>query len=111
MPVPTEKQNTILFLERCKGKNTFKAVETFLESGKQDGSITISPESCRTSLIDLPKKELKPIVVRAIRYIDEKGNVSALLTDLLDTNKFSTDESVKLYHDRWEVETNYYHEK
>jgi hypothetical protein len=99
------------FLMRCKGKKTFKAVKKFLESGKLDGYITISPESCRTSNIDAPKNELKPIVVRAIRYIDENGNVSALLTDLLDTYEFSTDELVKLYHDRWEVETNYRHEK
>lgn len=99
------------FLIRCKGKTTFKAVENFLESGKLDEYITISPKSCRTSLIDAPKKELKSIVIRAIRYIAEDGNVSALLTDLLDTNEFSTDEIVTLYHDRWEVETNYRHEK
>ena len=83
----------------------------FLESGKLDGYITISPKSCRTSIIDVLKNELQPIVVRAIRYIDENGNVSALLTDLLDTNEFSTDELVKLYHDKWEVEINYRHEK
>jgi hypothetical protein len=99
------------FLIRCKKKTSFKSVEEFLKSGKKEDIIILSPKWCKTSKINASSNELKPKVVRAIRYIDKNGNFSALLTDLIDTNEYSTEELLKLYRDRWEIEINYRHEK
>ena len=86
-------------------------MEKFLKSGKLDARITLYPTSTNTAHIDAPSKELKPIEIRAIRYVDKDGKVSVLLTDLLANDVFSTDELRRLYRDRWEVEINFRHEK
>jgi hypothetical protein len=100
------------FLMRSPATSTFPAVEAFLKSGKAEDIIWIQPTyEYRKSVGAQKAAELKPLQVRAIRMIDPAGQVSVLLTDLLDRNAHGCEELVALYFRRWNVEVYYRDEK
>lgn len=100
------------FLMRCPTESTFPAVTAFARSGLPEAILTIQPsyDGLRRA-----KRQglgpLTPIEVRAIRMVSPDGTVSALLTDLLDAQKYPADTIRALYGKRWEVETYYRDEK
>lgn len=82
---------------------TFPAVKAFVEEGRRDGWVTISPPrrllsthgALRARVVVMPGVDLKPVV---------------FLTDLEET-EFSWAEIGELYHMRWEAEELYKLEK
>ncbi len=100
------------YLFRCKGKSTFRRVEEFIASKKQEEIIQLEPAGRFAR--SLRKKELekvKPLRIRMIRLETPDGNVSVLLTNLLETSEYSSDEIIDLYFKRWEIESYYRDEK
>ena len=100
------------FLLRAPRFNGFGVVQHFLKSGKSEQILTIHPPV--KMLRALPEEDAAqrgPIQVRAIRMESPDGEVTALLTDLLDMNKYKPDDLQNLYRSRWEVETYYRNEK
>jgi hypothetical protein len=106
-----EHIHSMKYVMRCKGRNSFKEVETFIRSGKEEQILHIKLMKNRLKHIKINKNELPVLVVRAIRYVDKKGNVSVLLPNLLDMQQYSLNQLSQLYRDRWEIEINYSHEK
>lgn len=100
------------YLFRCKGKPTFRRVEEFIASKKQEETIQLEPAGRFAR--SLRKKELektKPLRIRMIRLETPIGDVSVLLTNLLETSEYSSDEIIDLYFKRWEIESYYRDEK
>lgn len=84
---------------RCPASSTFPAVAAFARSGQPQAAITLAP----------PTGE--PIRLRAIRLVSPEGELSVLLTNLPDEDRFSAEAVVALYFRRWAVETHYRDEK
>ena len=84
---------------RCPASATFPAVEAFVQSGRTEAMITLTP----------PKA--KPISLRTIRMISPEGELSVLLTNLPEEIRFSADAVLALYFRRWAVEVHYRDEK
>ena len=100
------------FVFRCVGKSTFLAVAEFLNSGKAEDSIWITPTN--SYLRQLPpnkRKKVKPIKLRVVRLESPDGTVSVLLTNLYNKKQFPIDDIVNIYFRRWEVESYYRDEK
>jgi hypothetical protein len=104
--------NSRHFLLRHPHSRGFAVVKQFLESGKSEQILTIypSPQMLRT-LSEEEAVQREPLQIRAIRMISPDGEVTALLTNLLDTKKYKADDLRNLYRLRWEVETYYRNEK
>jgi hypothetical protein len=86
------------YLFRCKGKATFRRIEEFIASKKQEEIIQLEPAGRFAR--SLRKKELdkiKPLQIGMIRLETLDGNVSVLLTNLIETSKYSSDEIIDLY--------------
>ncbi|MEQ6340634.1 MAG: IS4 family transposase [Gammaproteobacteria bacterium] len=83
------------FLFRCPAKNSFSAVEAFIRGGKSSAMLELTPT----------------LRVRAIRLRSPDGNLSVLLTNLIDPKTFSRQSIVKLYLRRWKIEDHYRAEK
>lgn len=84
---------------RCPASSTFPAVEAFVRSGQPDAVLTLTP----------PKAQ--PMRLRAVRLVNPQGEVSVLLTSLMDPRRFTTTAITALYFQRWAVETHYRDEK
>jgi hypothetical protein len=100
------------FIFRCSAQSTFRAVRTFIESGKDQDIIWITPSD--KFLKKTPKRErkdLKAIKLRVIRLVSPDGTLSVLLTSLCDKKEFPSHELSSLYFKRWEVESYYRDEK
>lgn len=87
------------WLFRGPAQATFPAVEQFVQSGREDALIRLQP----------PQGDA--ITVRAIRLQSPDGTLSALLTNLLDAQRFPAATLIALYFRRWAVETQYRDEK
>lgn len=87
------------WLIRCPASATFPAVEAFVRSGQAEATITLQP----------PLAE--PIRLRALRLRSPDGELSVLLTNLVDPVRFPTAAIIALYFRRWAVETHYRDEK
>jgi hypothetical protein len=102
-----------LFLFRCSAKSlTFSEVYTFIQSGKAEGVINITPS--RTFLATLPLQDrhsVKPIQLRVIRMDHPDGSVSALVTNLMDPSEYECDAIADLYRRRYSIEVQYRDEK
>jgi len=100
------------FMFRCSAQSTFRAVRTFIESGKDQDIIWITPSD--KFLKKTPKRErkdLKAIKLRVVRLVSPDGTLSVLLTSLCDKKEFPSQELSSLYFKRWEVESYYRDEK
>lgn len=83
-----------------------KSAQEFYESGKEDGiiEITASQKSVkRLKKMGIKVRRGEPLKVRALRVENPSGDY-LLLTDLLDTEKYSPGELRDLYAKRWREE-------
>lgn len=87
------------WLLRCPAAATFPAVETFMQSGQAEATLTLTS----------PKTQ--PIQLRAIRLVSPSGELSVLLTNLQDGARFPAQAVIDLYWRRWAVEVHYRDEK
>ncbi len=77
---------------RCPASHTFPAVETFVQSGKAEALLTLTAPTTEA------------IRLRAIRMARSSGDVSVLLTNLPDDERFRAQAVIDLYWRRWAVE-------
>ena len=100
------------YILRCNAANTFPAVEQFIQSNKDEDIIYIDPSYKYSKKVTVAeRKQLKPIKLRVIKLVNSTGEVSVLLTNLFDTERYTQDDIRSLYFRRWEVETYYRDEK
>jgi hypothetical protein len=103
-----KKYKSGYFLIRCSTSSTYKAVDLFLKSGKNDADIQLKPTS---RFIRNTHQTTGPVItVRAIRLKCYDGTISVLLTNL-PRDRFHYEEISALYYRRWEIETYYRDEK
>ncbi len=97
---------------RCPTTSTFSALKTFVKSKKQDGIIEIvAPNSFRGKYGVEAFKCAPTIKLRAVKWTCPDGTKSVLVTNLLNTKKFTRAKVIALYFKRWSVETHYRDEK
>jgi hypothetical protein len=100
------------FLFRCPAESTFPAVETFVQSGRQEAYIALTPSNKYVQgLSAKQRKKARGIQLRVIRLVSPEGKVSVLLTDMLNRSRFQREEIIQLYFRRWAVEDHYRSEK
>ena len=100
------------YLFRCPATSTFPVVMEFMQSGQEEAIIELAPTKSYSDKVGVKMfRATKPIRLRVIKLVSPSGEVSALLTNLLDTEAFPLDEIIKLYFKRWGVETHYLDEK
>lgn len=87
------------WLMRCPASGSFAAVEAFAQSGRAEAAIALTP----------PRS--KPVAVRAIRLVGPDGELSVLITNLVDADRFPAAAVTGLYFRRWELEVHYRDEK
>ena len=96
-------QQGIDFVVRLPQNGMFKAVKTFLASGKRDGKIKLYPP--KTLLKEHPDVNFAPLKLRIIKVsIPGSKKPLILITTLLDRKKFPATELRDLYHLRWNQE-------
>jgi len=106
------QQHAHLYLMRCPATSTLPAVTAFVRSGRAERRLWLTPSNTFTRhLTPAQRRTLKPLRLRAMRLEDPQGNVSVLLTNLLDTRVFPLQDLVTLYWRRWAVENHYRDEK
>ena len=100
------------FVFRCPAESTFPAVEAFVQSGRAEDYISITPSNnFLRGLSGKQRKIAKAIQLRVIRLVSPQGTVSVLLTNLLNQSTFAKEEIINLYFRRWAVEDHYRNEK
>ena len=100
------------FIFRCSAKSTFPAVEAFIQKGKDEDSIIITPSSNYLHRASAKQRRKACLIqLRAIRLESPDGTISVLLTNLLNKNAFSKAQIVDLYFRRWAIEGHYRNEK
>lgn len=100
------------FLFRCRTSSTFHAVQDFIQSGKKESILYLTPSKRYQNKVGIAVyRNLKPLKLRVIRMDSPAGESSVLLTNLMDRRRHSRAEITKLYFRRWEVETYYRDEK
>ena len=87
------------WLLRCPASATFPAVETFVQSGQAQATLTLT------------SRKTEPIRLRALRLVSPTGELSVLLTNLQDEVRFPAQAVLDLYWRRWAVEVHYRDEK
>ncbi len=88
-----------MWVLRCPASNTFPAVETFVHSGQAEALLTLTSPTTA------------PIQLRALRLVSPQGEISVLLTNLPDDERFPSQAVLELYWRRWAVEVHYRDEK
>lgn len=100
------------FVFRCPASSTFPAVEAFVNSGKAEATIWITPSNkAFAKLTPRHRKKLKAIRVRVILLHHPDGSVSVLITNLLNRRLYPRESIIALYFRRWTVENYYRDEK
>ena len=100
------------FLFRCPAEGTFPAVKAFVRSGRHEDYICISPSNNYLKGLNTRlRKKAGGIQLRMIRLVSPDGNVSVLLTNLLNKASFPQEQIIELYFRRWAVEDHYRSEK
>lgn len=90
-------ESGIDFVIRVPTRGSFKAIQTFLESGGMDYRILLGPTR------RLRAKKLEPMEVRAVRRQGKNGETQVFLTSLR-RSEFTRSDILHLYKIRWEVE-------
>jgi len=100
------------FLFRCPAESTFPAVEAFIQSGKQEDYIALTPSNnYLAGLSAKQRKRARGIQLRVIRLVSPEGKISVLLTNLLNKSNFAREQIIQLYFRRWAIEDHYRSEK
>ena len=84
------------FIIRSPLSKTFNIVKDFLKSGLKDKIMELR----------IPDKN-KTLKLRLIKAILPNGEARVFFTSLLDKNRYSYQEIVDLYYERWEIEEHY----
>ncbi len=84
---------------RCPASHTFPPVETFVQSGKAEALLTLTAPTTEA------------VQLRAIRMDSPSGDVSVLLTNLPDDERFRAQAIIDLSWRRWAVEVHSRDEK
>jgi len=101
-----------VYIFRCPATNSFPAIEQFLDSNKDEDIIFIKPsKKYLQKLSKTQRKQQKSLKVRIIKLISPDGEISVLLTNLFNCDKFPKEDIQNLYFRRWEVEVYYRDEK
>ncbi len=80
----------------------------FLQSGKQEDIVTITPSSATVSKYRKRNRSAQPLRLRIIRIdLDGTEEPEILLTSLLDIEQYPYEYFAELYHQRWPVEEDY----
>jgi hypothetical protein len=93
------------FVIRCSASSFKQAREMLKGVGGNSRIVTIRPQEAR--LKKLEKELPKEIKVRFVRVELSTGEYEVLVTNLLDEEKFSTEEFLDIYALRWGIETFY----
>lgn len=91
-----------------RGKiNTGVVFKAFVESGKEETIIALKPTD--RSLKQCREKGLPvtPLTLRLIRVELDNSEIEVLVTNLMDKQRFPSNEFKQLYHLRWGIEENY----
>jgi hypothetical protein len=100
------------WLFRCPASCTFPVVEKFVESGRRETVVYIKPSNKAKSRLQACRRHsLKALKARLVRLVSPEGEISVLLTNLFNKEKYPADEIVGLYFKRWRVEEYYRDEK
>lgn len=100
------------FLFRCPAQNTFPAIEAFIQEGKDDGFILLTPSSNYLRKAKAKRRRKANLIqLRVIRLESPDGTISVLLTNLLNKTNFSKEQIMELYFRRWAIEGHYRNEK
>lgn len=77
---------------------------TFIEGSEDDALVEMAvSDAARKKDPTLPKTWR----ARALRVVDDKGNISYLLTSLIDKKAFKAADLIACYSRRWRIETSY----
>jgi hypothetical protein len=97
----------VSFCVRLPVKKWASILADFMNASKEEDILTIKPsvfmrKECYDR--DLP---VEPMELRAIKVRIETGEVEFLLTNLMDSEKWTASDFQELYHQRWAIEEGY----
>jgi len=87
--------------------NQWKSVKSFINSGKQEQSITLQPDNRARQACRQRRLPTDALQLRLIRIDLPTGEVEVLITSLLDKERFPYEVFKELYSQRWPVEEDY----
>jgi len=96
------------FLIKCQSKGSFKSVDQFVNSKRNDDIIRIKKPAHMVGDFEMYPKYID---VRAIKVKTSDEKMFVLITDLMDYDKYKTHEIIELYNRRWEIELHFRDEK
>lgn len=100
------------FIFRCPAQSTFPAVEAFIQQGKDQDFIILTPSSNYLHRANAKQRRRASLIqLRVIRLTHPDGTASVLLTNLLNGKVFPKEQIVALYFRRWAIEGHYRNEK
>ena len=93
------------FCMRAKvNRNLF--CKAFVASGKSEQIITLKPNKSSVEQCRHRGLSVQPLTIRLVR-VELDNEVEVLITNLLDSDTYPTEEFKALYHLRWGIEENY----
>ncbi|MCX4025088.1 IS4 family transposase [Spartinivicinus marinus] len=87
--------------------NLYNETRDFLNSGKKQQQVTLTPCSQTKQLCKKQGISVQPIKVRLIRVDLDSGEPEVLITSVLSENTITAVEFKALYHMRWGIEEDY----
>jgi hypothetical protein len=100
----------IHFVIRAKTASTFRQVEQFAQSDQTDVVITLEVTESQKQTVRAHQWPTS-VQVRLVKVALPTGETEVLMTSLLDPVRYPAAEFQWLYHQRWGVETAFYHFK
>lgn len=98
------------FVFRCPASFTFKVVEEFVKSGQLGANIWLDTAS-HIKTKPTSTDQQKSIQLRLVRLESPDGTLSVLITNLLNSNLYTSQSIIELYFRRWRIEEQYRDEK
>ncbi|MEA3484153.1 MAG: IS4 family transposase [Pseudomonadota bacterium] len=106
----THQNEPHYFVFRCPASSTFKVVEKFVKSGQQEAFIWLDTAShIKTKRMGADQQ--KSIQLRVVRLESSDGTLSVLITNLLNSDLYTSQSIIELYFRRWRIEEQYRDEK
>lgn len=100
------------FIFRCPAQSTFPAVMAFIQQGKDEDYITITPSTNYVHRSTAKQRRKAYLIhLRVIRLDSPDGTTSVLLTNLPKKPAFAKERIIALYFRRWAIEGQYRNEK
>jgi len=102
------------FLMRGPASNTFSEINAFVASGQQEALLDLAPSNTYLDSLSAQERRQvrdKRLRLRAVRLVSPDGQLSVLLSDLLDREAYPAQALRELYWERWRIEEHYRMEK